>query len=99
MKLKVKSHVQQARNMRGHKDKFPAPPPDLNRRDGPYEPRVPTKENDGVNPFARQLASGDKDVRDATFAALVKWLGSRTDVPLIDMKKICLLYTSPSPRD
>ena len=40
MKLKVKSHVQQARNMRGHKDKFPAPPPDLNRRDGPYEPRV-----------------------------------------------------------
>ena len=88
MKLKVKSHVQQARNMRGHKDKFPAPPPDLNRRDGPYEPRVPTKENDGVNPFARQLASGDKDVRDATFAALVKWLGSRTDVPLIDMKKI-----------
>ena len=88
MKLKVKSHVQQERNMRGHKDKFPTPPPDLNRRDGPYEPRVPTKENDGVNPFARQLASGDKDVRDATFAALAKWLGSRTDVPLIDMKKI-----------
>ena len=88
MKLKVKSHVQQERNMRGHKDKFPTPPPDLNARDGPYKPRVPTKEGDGVNPFARQLASGDKDVRDATFAALGKWLGARADVPLLDMKKI-----------
>jgi ribosomal RNA-processing protein 1 len=88
MKLKVKSHVQQERNMRGHKDKFPTPPPDLNKRDGPYKPRVPTKEDDGVNPFARQLASGDKEVRDATFAALGKWLGARADVPLLDMKKI-----------
>ena len=88
MKLKVKSHVQQERNMRGYKDKFPTPPPDLNARDGPYKPRVPTKEGDGVNPFARQLASGDKGVRDATFAALSKWLGARADVPLLDMKKI-----------
>ena len=87
MKLKVKSHVQQERNMRGHKDKFPTAPPPLGKREGPYTPKVPT-EDEAVNPFAKQLASGDKEIRDATFAALAKWLGVKSEVPLLDMKKI-----------
>ena len=87
MKLKVKSHVQQERNMRGFKDKFPTAPPPLGKRTGPYKPKLP-EEDGAVNPFAKQLASGDKEVRDATFAALAKWLGVKNEVPLLDMKKI-----------
>jgi ribosomal RNA-processing protein 1 len=90
VKLRVKSHVQQERNMAGVGNKFaPLPPILLNKKKGePYKPRTPEDVADGKNPFARQLAHGEKDVRDATFRALGKWLGSRSDVDMLDMKKI-----------
>ena len=87
MKAKVKSHVQQARNMSGFKGKFAPAPPISKRPREAYVPKLPNPET-GENPFAKQLANGDKDVRDATFAALAKWLGARGDVELLDMKKI-----------
>lgn len=76
--------------MAGVGNKFaPLPPILLNKKKGePYKPRTPEDVADGKNPFARQLAHGEKDVRDATFRALGKWLGSRSDVDMLDMKKI-----------
>ena len=90
VKLKVKSHVQQERNMAGVGNKFaPLPPILLNKKKGePYKPKTPEDAGGGKNPFARQLAHGEKDVRDATFRALGKWLGARSDVDMLDMKKI-----------
>ena len=98
-KIRVKSHVQQERNMSGTAKKFPGPAPEINKpkRATPYVPKLPkdggggagaSSSSNGANPFARQLASGDKEVRDATFAALAKWLNARKDVPMLDMKKI-----------
>ena len=86
MKTKVKSHVQQARNMAGTAKKFPPAPPTA-KRSTPYVPQLPNPET-GENPFGKQLASGVKEVRDATFVALGKWLGLRVAVDLLDMKKI-----------
>ena len=86
MKTKVKSWVQQERNMRGFKGKFPAKAPEIVKRKTPYQPKLPSEQNS--NPFARQLASGDKDVRDATFVSLSKWLGAKSDIDVLDMKKI-----------
>ena len=73
--------------MAGVGNKFaPLPPILLNKKKGePYKPRTPEDVADGKNPFARQLAHGEKDVRDATFRALGKWLGSRSDVDMLDM--------------
>ena len=90
VKLKVKSHVQQERNMAGVGNKFaPLPPILLNKKKGePYKPKTPEDAGGGKNLFARQLAHGEKDVRDATFRALGKWLGARSDVDMLDMKKI-----------
>ena len=98
-KIRVKSHVQQERNMSGTAKKFPGPAPEINKpkRATPYVPKLPkdggggagaSSSSNGANPFARQLASGDKEVRDAAFAALAKWLNARKDVPMLDMKKI-----------
>ena len=77
MKAKVKSHVQQARNMSGFKGKFAPAPPISKRPREAYVPKLPNPET-GENPFAKQLANGDKDVRDATFAALAKWPSQST---------------------
>ncbi|EEH55713.1 uncharacterized protein MICPUCDRAFT_18763, partial [Micromonas pusilla CCMP1545] len=85
--------------MSGTAKKFPGPAPEINKpkRATPYVPKLPkdggggagaSSSSNGANPFARQLASGDKEVRDATFAALAKWLNARKDVPMLDMKKI-----------
>ena len=83
MKAKVKSHVQQARKLeRSSSGKFaPAPRRGSKRPREAYVPKLPNPET-GENPFAKQLANGDKDVRDATFAALAKSLGARGDVEL-----------------
>lgn len=92
MKTKVKSWVQQERNMSGFKGKFPKAPPQIVKRKTPYQPKLPSPREsggDGSNPFAKQLACGDKEVRDATFAALAKWLGAKAGtVDILDMKKI-----------
>jgi hypothetical protein len=66
MKTKVKSWVQQERNMSGFKGKFPAAQaPEINgpsQPKEPYQPKMPTPDASGhdSNPFAKQLASGDK---------------------------------------
>ena len=86
MKTKVKSWVQQERNMNGFKGKFPHKTPEIAKRKTPYQPTLPSDSNS--NPFAKQLAHGEKDVRDATFVALSKWLGAKSVVEMLDMKKI-----------
>jgi len=71
--------------MAGFNGKFPKKVPDPNTKsdDEPaYEPVLPSGDG-GVNPFAKQLASGDKEVRDATFAALSKWLGARKEIDML----------------
>ena len=57
VKLKVKSHVQQERNMAGVGNKFaPLPPILLNKKKGePYKPKTPEDAGGSKNPFARQL--------------------------------------------
>ena len=84
--------------MAGVGNKFaPLPPILLNKKKGePYKPRTPEDVADGKNPFARQLAHGEKDVRDATFRALGKWLGSRSDVDMLDIPPAVPAAGAPS---